>query len=171
MSVTLLVIALFSLAAAAVAVSRKNLIHAALLLIANWLGIAAFYLWAGAEFLAFAQVLVYAGAVSMVVLFAVLLTRQSGVELAEAEAVTRTRVWSGLMAAGTVGALLVAAVINTRLPETTPTDGAVTVKTLGLVLGTQHIVALLIVGVILTVSLIGAVVIASVDKPTKEDLS
>ena len=55
----------------------RNLIHSALLLIASWAGIAAFYLWAGAEFVAFAQVLVYVGAVSMVVLFAVLLTRRS----------------------------------------------------------------------------------------------
>ena len=43
----------------------------------NWAGIAAFYLWAGAEFVAFAQLLVYVGAVSMLSLFAVLLTRRS----------------------------------------------------------------------------------------------
>ena len=43
----------------------------------SWAGVAAFFLWAGAEFVAFAQVLVYLGAISMVVLFAVLLTRRS----------------------------------------------------------------------------------------------
>ena len=75
------IIALLTLASAAVAMSLRNLIHSALLLIASWAGIAAFYLWAGAEFVAFAQVLVYVGAVSMVVLFAVLLTRRSRADL------------------------------------------------------------------------------------------
>src|ERR1051326_2707120 len=78
---SLLVIALLTLASAAVALSLRNLIHSALLLSASWAGIAAFYLWAGAEFVAFAQVLVYVGAVSMIVLFAVLLTRRSRAEL------------------------------------------------------------------------------------------
>ena len=45
-------------ARAAVAMTLRNLIHSALLLIASWAGVAAFYLWAGAEFVAFAQVLV-----------------------------------------------------------------------------------------------------------------
>ena len=48
-----------------------------LLLAVSWSGVAVFYLWAGAEFVAFAQVLVYLGAISMVVLFAVLLTRRA----------------------------------------------------------------------------------------------
>src|SRR3954471_20998387 len=77
MSATLIAIALGTLGSAAVAMTRRNLIHSALLLVASWAGIAAFYLWAGAEFVAFAQVLVYVGAVSMIVLFAVLLTRRS----------------------------------------------------------------------------------------------
>ena len=72
-----LIIALLTLGSAAVEMALRNLIHSALLLIGSWAGIAAFYLWAGAEFVAFAQVLVYVGAISMVVLFAVLLTRRS----------------------------------------------------------------------------------------------
>src|SRR5829696_6913724 len=74
---SLIAIALFTGGTAAVAMLLRNLIHSALLLIGSWAGIAAFYLWAGPEFLAFAQVLIYVGAISMVVLFAVLLTRHS----------------------------------------------------------------------------------------------
>ena len=70
-------LAVLMVASAGVAMLLRNLIHSALLLIFSWAGIAAFYLWAGAEFVAFAQALVYLGAVSMVVLFAVLLTRQN----------------------------------------------------------------------------------------------
>ena len=42
-------IALLTLAAAVIALALRDLIHSALLLIASWVGIAAFYLWAGAE--------------------------------------------------------------------------------------------------------------------------
>src|SRR3954466_648545 len=82
MIVALVLIALVTVGAAAVAMALRNLIHSALLLIASWAGIAAFYLWAGAEFVSFAQILVYVGAVSMIVLFAVLLTRRSRQDIA-----------------------------------------------------------------------------------------
>src|ERR1051325_2539475 len=96
MRLTLILIAVLTLGSAAVAVTRRNLIHSALLLVASWFGIAIFYLWAGAEFVAFAQVLVYVGAISMVVLFAVLLTRQSRADLAIATP-TLARVIAGLL--------------------------------------------------------------------------
>src|SRR4051794_21166843 len=82
MNAVLIVLALGTVLTAAIAMALRNLIHSALLLIASWAGIAAFYLWSDAQFVAFAQVLVYVGAVSMIVLFAVLLTRRSRADLA-----------------------------------------------------------------------------------------
>ncbi len=57
-------------------VTVKNIIHAALWLISTFVGVAALYMLMEAEFLAIVQVLVYAGAVSILVLFAIMLTRQ-----------------------------------------------------------------------------------------------
>src|SRR3954470_371193 len=91
--------------------SLRNLIHSVLLLVGSWAGIAAFYLWAGAEFLAFAQVLVYVGAVSMVVLFAVLLTRRSRLELAIAPE-SRARAISAILVAGGMLGVLAFAVLS-----------------------------------------------------------
>ncbi|HZZ58525.1 MAG TPA: NADH-quinone oxidoreductase subunit J, partial [Opitutaceae bacterium] len=65
----------FTLACAAAAFALRPLIRSVLLLVGAWAGIAVFFLAAGAEFVAFAQFLIYVGAVSMVALFAVLLTR------------------------------------------------------------------------------------------------
>jgi NADH:ubiquinone oxidoreductase subunit 6 (subunit J) len=161
----LILIAFLNLAAAAAAMLSRNLIHSALLLVGAWAGIAAFYLWAGAEFLAFAQVLVYVGAVSMVVLFAVLLTRQ-GETSAPVEYDSLKRAVLAFIAAGAVGGILFGAImgspLDVRLPSPTP---AITVKELGVLLMGPHAPALLIVGVLLTVALLGAVVIAAVDKP------
>ncbi len=164
----LIVIALGTLVTATVALSLRNLIHSALLLIASWVGIAAFYLWAGAEFVAFAQVLVYVGAVSMVVLFAVLLTRHSRNDMAIApESVGRAV--AGLLAGGLTLGVLCGAVLSTRTVSAAGDRPTSNVRQLGEQLMGPHVAAVLIVGVILTVALLGAIVLAAIDRPEKED--
>lgn len=163
----LLLIALFTVTSAAIAMTLRNLIHSALLLIASWTGIAAFYLWAGAEFVGFAQVLVYVGAVSMVVLFAVLLTRHSRDDLKLAPE-SWTRISGGMLAAGLTLCVLAAAVLSSgQLFEpgaagaATERSATVTVRQIGSALLSEHPAALLAIGVILTVALLGATVIAA----------
>lgn len=166
--IAFLLIALLTLASAAVAMALRNLIHSALLLIASWAGIAAFYLWAGAEFVAFAQVLVYVGAISMVVLFAVLLTRHSRNDLSLAPD-SIGRMLTALVAGGAVLGVLVGAVLGTRFNAPSAPAPAVSVRELGLQLMGPHAATLLAVGVLLTVALLGAVVIAATDRPEKPD--
>jgi NADH:ubiquinone oxidoreductase subunit 6 (subunit J) len=167
--IALIVIALSTIATAAVAMSLRNLIHSALLLVASWAGIAAFYLWAGAEFIAFAQVLVYVGAVSMVVLFAVLLTRRSRQDL-NLSRVSLWRLVGSLFPAAVVLGVLFGAIIGSPLPLETAGGATTSVKQLGTTLMNAHIAGVLIVGVILTVALIGAVVLAANDRDyTKGD--
>jgi NADH:ubiquinone oxidoreductase subunit 6 (subunit J) len=164
-SLALLLIALLLLGAAAGAMLSRNLIHSALLLVGAWAGIAAFYLWAGAEFVAFAQVLIYVGAVSMIVLFAVLLTRQ-GATAAPVEFASLRRGVAAVVVAGGVAGVLLGAVLGTPLDVApAPAPAAISVRQLGVQLMGPHAAALLIVGVILTVALLGAVVLAAVDKP------
>lgn len=64
-----------SVAAALLAVSTKHLVHAALWLIVSLAALAGCYLVLGAEFVALVQLLVYVGAVVVLVLFALMLTR------------------------------------------------------------------------------------------------
>jgi NADH:ubiquinone oxidoreductase subunit 6 (subunit J) len=167
-SIAFLVIALITLGTAAIAMSLRNLIHSALLLIVSWAGVAAFYLWAGAEFVAFGQALVYVGAVSMVVLFAVLLTRHSRDDLAIAPD-SITRIISALIVGGTVLGVIVGAVLSTPLGKgslnSTP-EPVLNVRAIGQQLMGPHAAALLVIGVMLTVALLGAVVIASFDRPS-----
>lgn len=163
-----LAIALVTVGTAAVAMALRNLIHSALLLVASWAGVAAFYLWAGAEFVAFAQVLVYVGAVSMVVLFAVLLTRRSRADLNLAlDSLTRTV--AALLAGGAVLGVLFGAVLSTRVIAIASPAPTVTVRDVGTQLMGPHAAAVLVVGLILTVALLGAVVLAAVDRPEKRE--
>lgn len=64
-------------AAGGVMVSR-NLLHAVLWLILTFVGIAGFFVLLSADFIAMAQVIIYVGAIAVLVLFAVLLTPRAG---------------------------------------------------------------------------------------------
>ena len=168
MTAALLLIAFLMLGSAAVAMALRNLIHSALLLIASWAGIAAFYLWAGAEFAAFAQVLVYVGAISMVVLFAVLLTRQGAPAREPVEAPTRARILAAITAGACVAAVLSAAVLTTEFRPAPATPPSASVRQLGLELMHRHGAALLIVGVVLTVALLGATILAATEQKPED---
>lgn len=174
MILPLTLIAVFTLAAAAVAMALRNLIHSALCLVVAWSGIAAFYLWAGAEFAAFGQVMIYVGAVSMVVFFAVLLTRRSvdaGEEPRAAPSAWRfgRAILAGALVAGVLGYAVLATDLAGSAAVVTP---ALTTRRLGEQLLGPHAAALLVMGLILTVALLGAVVIAATGStPRREDPS
>src|ERR1043166_2478587 len=70
--VAFLVIAGIAVAAALGLVLRRNAIHGALFLVVNLGSVAALYLMLGAEFLAAAQVIVYAGAIMVLFVFAIM---------------------------------------------------------------------------------------------------
>src|SRR3989442_2993775 len=71
------ILALLTVAGAIAAMSLRNLVHCALALTLTFAGLAAFYLQLDAQFVGFAQILVYIGAVAILIVFAILLTRGS----------------------------------------------------------------------------------------------
>ncbi|HEX6212309.1 MAG TPA: NADH-quinone oxidoreductase subunit J [Methylomirabilota bacterium] len=66
------VVALLAVGSALGLVLRKNAIHGALFLVVNLGSIAVFYLMLGAEFLAAAQIIIYAGAIMVLFVFAIM---------------------------------------------------------------------------------------------------
>ena len=168
MNAVLAAIALLILASAGIALTLRNIIRSVILLVVTWFGIAAFYLWAGAEFVAFAQVLVYGGAVSMVVLFAVLLVRHGQAGTAEAPA-PNSRIISALVVGGAVSGALAGAIALTPLGSPVGPAPFVPVRHLGVLLLNAHAASLLVAGAILTVALLGGVVLAAGGGARKED--
>ncbi|MCX7859562.1 MAG: NADH-quinone oxidoreductase subunit J [Chloroflexus sp.] len=156
-------VALFILVAAAMVVSVRNVIHSALWLIACFFGVGALYLLLEAEFLAVVQVLVYVGAVSVLILFAIMLTRQiSGEGVRQL-----TARWPVVLA---IAVLLFATVMAPTLinqqwnvppapPLGTPEPIAGPAE-LGRGFVNEFLIQFQVVGVLLTVALIGAIVIA-----------
>src|SRR5438093_4578831 len=80
MSGTFFAVAIVTIAGAIAAMSLRNPVHCALCLVIAFAGLAAAYLQLGAEFVGFAQILVYIGAVAILIVFAILLTRSSEVK-------------------------------------------------------------------------------------------
>src|SRR5262245_45216479 len=71
-----LVVAFFTLGSGVMIVTTRNLIHAALWLIATLFGVAVIFALLDAGFLAVVQVVVYIGAIAILFIFAVMLTRK-----------------------------------------------------------------------------------------------
>jgi NADH:ubiquinone oxidoreductase subunit 6 (subunit J) len=168
MTAVLALIALLTIGTAVAAMSRRSLLYSVLLLTGSWVGVAAFYLWAGAEFAAFAQVLIYVGAISMALLFAVLLTRRSREDFAPGPASRGRALYAILAGAGLAGVLLAAVARGSLAVAPSPVP-AVTVRQLGRLLMGPHAASLLVVGVLLTVALIGAVALAAGGGPEKPE--
>jgi NADH-quinone oxidoreductase subunit J len=160
-----IIIAIVTLFAGAAAMSLRNLVHCALSLVVSLAGLAALYLTLGAQFVGFAQILVYVGAVAILIVFAVLLTRSDAVP----NQTVLSPGWGiGIVVSAVVFATLGWAVLNsTGLPNEAPPAPEATVKNIGDMLMTQYVLPLEVIGLLLTAALIGAVIIAMKEEPKK----
>jgi NADH-quinone oxidoreductase subunit J len=158
LSIVFLLTAILTVAGAVAAALLKNLVHCALSLTMTFAGLALLYLQLDAQFAGFSQILVYIGAVAILVVFAILLTRGAGVPEYRGYSTS----WLlGLVIAGGVFALLGWAVVKS-LPAASPASAApaITVQSIGAALMSSYVLPLEIVAVLLTVALIGAVIVA-----------
>lgn len=155
-------ISAFAVGGALAAVLLKNLVHAALAVTIAFLGIALLFLRLDAQFAGFAQILVYVGAVAILVVFAILLTKGSEIPK---EGVFSKSWLAGLAISAAVFAALAWAVLQAApsLPDES-TVPAVTVNDIGNALMSRYILPLEIIAVLLTAALIGAVIVAMHEK-------
>lgn len=157
-SIVFLLTTVLTVAGALAAALLKNLVHCALSLTITFAGLALLYLQLDAQFAGFAQILVYIGAVAILVVFAILLTRGSGIP----EYRGFSSSWLvGLAIAAAVFALLGWAVL-TSLPANATILSAppITVQSIGAALMSAYVLPMEIVAILLTVALIGAVIVA-----------
>ena len=153
-----ILISVFMLAAALAAATLPNLMHAAFCLVLALLGLASFFFLLGAEFVGLALVFIYIGAVAVLVVFTILLTRRDSKEHHGFN-------WSGVLIALAVFVGLTWAVLRTQsLSIVPPNIRALTVKQIGQALMTSYVWPLQCVGLLLTAALIGALVLVMEEK-------
>jgi len=162
MSIAFYLIAAITLAGGISAVFLKNTVHCALALTVAFAGLALFFLSLDAQFAGFAQILVYIGAVAILVVFAILLTRGSETPK---DGVFSRHWFAGMAIAAGVFAVLGWAVLESMpfLPHETAVP-AVTVRDIGNALVGRYVLTLEIVAVLLTAATIGAVIVAMHEK-------
>ena len=156
------IFAILTVAGAVAAMSLRNLVHSVLVLTVAFAGLAAVYLQLGAQFIGFAQILVYVGAVAILIVFAILLTR-------EATATPRSILadsWkeSALVVLVVFGVLAWAIHKSAASRNIVPPQPEATMQQIGSALMLRFALPLEIIGVLLTVALIGAVTIAMQDR-------
>lgn len=165
--IAFIIIAAITLVSAAFAMSLRNLVHCGLCLAITFAGLAAAYLHLSAEFVGFAQILVYVGAVAILIVFTILLTRNTEVSLARG-----SRSWlAGLLVAIVVCVSIAVPLLKSPSLQRTPalaTPPNAEVKLIGEKLMTQYVIPLEAIALVLTAALLGAVVIAMRDEPEKK---
>ena len=161
--VTIVQLAFFAFAAltlgsALMVVLSKNLLHSALFLVLTFFSVAGLYVLLEAEFLAAIQVLIYVGAVAVLYLFALMLTRgvtgegvrQSNSQVLPAAARGRCSSWASWSPAALGG----------QLAAQLAAAGAGRHPMLGQSLMTTYALPFEVMGVVLLVALVGAIILA-----------
>jgi NADH-quinone oxidoreductase subunit J len=143
-------------------VTARNVVHAALYLVATLLGAAAMYVLLLAEFVAWAQVLVYVGAIVVLMLFGLMLTRAP---IGKGNFDNDQRWLAALCAAaifGVVSWILIDAFEGQEIDFAR--DAGTTSRSVGEVIFSAYVLPFEVVSVLLLAALVGAVVIARRDE-------
>ena len=171
MSTVFVILSGITIVGAVAAMSMRNLVHCALCLIVAFAGLAALYLGLGAQFVGFAQILVYIGAVAILIVFAILLTKNSEPDVGRKSV---SRAWSGI--AGVAVAFLVFAALSISIlsssvsKRVSPNRPEVSVKEIGEQLMAQYVLPLEVIALVLTSALIGSVLIAMPEKQSSPEV-
>jgi NADH-quinone oxidoreductase subunit J len=154
--IAMLAVTVIGGAAALLVVTARNVVHAALYLVVALLAVAGTFLVLGAEFLAWTQVLVYVGAVVVLILFGLMLTRAPIGPMAQHNDIGR------LLPVAVSGGLFVflTAIIFASFGDLRLELSYVGAAELGEHLYLHWAFPFMVLGFFLTVSLIGAIVLA-----------
>jgi NADH-quinone oxidoreductase subunit J len=155
--VAFFVIAAVAIGSAVGLLLKKNPIHGALFLVVNLGAVAALYLMLGAEFLAAAQVIVYAGAIMVLFVFAIMVLIPGKEETTE-DPRRRYRLLAVPVGAALFLELLV--IVARRGPPSGLPAVAGTAETIGRVLFTQYLLPFELTSVLLLAAMVGVLLLA-----------
>ncbi len=162
MQVVFLVLAVAAVGSAVGVVTSRNIFYSALLLIACLFTVAGFYVLLEATFLAAVQVLIYVGAIAVLIIFGVMLTERM---MSESKRAWNEQWWVALLVVIALVAVMLYVVITSNWQisdEIPPTDAVVA---LGQTLLSTYVLPFEVASVILLMALIGAIIIAREEKP------
>ena len=143
-----------AVASALMVVASRNLLHAVLFLILSFIGIAGLFLTLSADFVAVAQVLVYAGAIGVLVIFAIMLTPQANRDNSNSRFFLPAAFLSLL-----VFGIIAVAIFATAWPVQSRAGFGTTATAIGASVLGHYALPFEVLSVVLLVALIGAIVL------------
>lgn len=161
------VIALLTLCCGVIMLSVRKVVYMALTIGGVFIGASAIYFLLGADFVGVAQIMIYAGAITVLIMFAIMLTNH--------EAEEPPFEWTVKNVMSAIGSVLLAIVLllairSTAWPTATTTDingGNSNPMAIGLMMFQQYAIPFELVSVLLIVGLVGAVILAQERKEDK----
>ena len=158
------VLSILTLVAAGGVMVSRNLLHAVLFLIVAFIGVAGFFVLLSAEFIAMAQIVIYVGAIAVLILFAIVLTPRSVRDNSE------TAMVGPAILLGVALAAVFLFVIHDTGWMTGAGDPGLSVKDLGRALLSTWVLPFEIASVLLTAALVGAIMLVRSEAEESEDV-
>jgi NADH:ubiquinone oxidoreductase subunit 6 (subunit J) len=155
---------LLAIIAALFILFSKNLIYGAFALFLAFLGVAALYILAGADFLGVTQIMIYVGGILVLLIFGIMLTQKKKSDDSQhhnrVEILLSREVWGFLLGAGVF--VMLAKIISSANFKMTGDliSSRSTIKTIGVELMTSHLLPFEIAAILLLVALVGAAYLA-----------
>jgi NADH-quinone oxidoreductase subunit J len=154
------------LAAALGVVLGRNIIRSGLAMILSFASLAGIYVLLGAPLVAAAQVLIYIGAISVLILFAIMLTQSKS---GPAALVFHHQAWAAAVAAIVLGVLLVAMVAGAQWPAAEAARIQATTKDIAKLVFSDYLLPFEVVSILLLAAVIGGVFLAKRDDAEVSD--
>ena len=148
------------LGGALMVVLSRNIIRSGLFMVLSFLGLAGIYALMGATLVAAAQVLVYIGAISVLILFAIMLTQSKD---GPARLVFHRQAWAAAIASVVMGALFIMSILFTTWPLAAPQPIEQSAKDIATLIFTDNLFAFEVVSLLLLAAVVGGIFLARRD--------
>lgn len=157
-------LALAAIAGGVLMLNLTKVVHMVVALVFTFISIAGIYVMLSAEFVAFVQILIYSGAITIIMLFGIMLTRHN--DETETAGLTR-KILVGLGVLGFAG-LMYFGVYNLDLGNTAPDLHVDNTEKIGLAIYAKYVIPFELTSVLLLVALVGAIILAKRDDVEEE---
>ena len=158
MSTIFYVLAAITIVGALGVVLSRNVVHSALFLVLSFIGVASIYFCIGAEFLGAVQLMVYSGAVAVLVVMAIMLTRRTSMAESNPSQKLFRRIVSAILA-GALFLFIGGGIAIEKLPAGELADATGASEIARLMLGT-YVLPFERAAVLLLVAMVGALILA-----------
>ncbi|WP_214480853.1 NADH-quinone oxidoreductase subunit J [Bacillus sp. SM2101] len=159
--IALIVLSLIAIIGSILMLSLTKVVHMVISLVFTFISIAGVYVLLSAEFVAAVQILIYSGAITIIMLFGIMLTRHND-ETGDSKA-SMLRKLLTLIGVIAFGIVVMLGIVNLDFGQQATTLHVENTKQIGIALYSKFVIPFELMSVLLLVALIGAIILAKKD--------